>query len=61
MKILKTKKQFKNSSEVRKFFTEEKKENGVIPYKGGYAIVKDKRVDRIFVGKDALKNAKKFK
>ena len=61
MKIFKPKKELKNSREVFEFFTEKKADKGIIPYKGGFAIVLNKRVKQIFVGKDALKNAKKVK
>lgn len=50
-------KELKNSKEVRKFFA--KKNNGVIAYKGGYAVVINKVVKEIFINKGAEQNANK--
>ena len=61
MKLYKSKNKLKNSREVFKFFTEKKIDKGLIKYKGGIGVVKDKRVEQIFVGAQALKNAKKVK
>lgn len=59
MKIFKPKKDLKNSKEVFEFFKEKKADKGIIPYKGGTAIVLNRRVKEIFVGKDSLEKAKK--
>lgn len=58
LKIFRTTKRLKNSREVVEFFLSKKATDGIIPYKGGWAIVKNRRVKEIYVGEDALKNAK---
>lgn len=55
MKIYRPK--LKTSAEVREF-AKGKEKIFVIPYKGGYGVVVDSRVKQIFIGKDALKQAK---
>lgn len=60
LKILKPTKGLKTSREVFEFCTSKKVMNGIIaPHKGGVAIVKDGRVKEIYVGPDALTQAKK--
>lgn len=57
--ILKPTKDLKNSKEVFEFCVSKKVMNGIMPYKGGIAIVEDGRVKEIYVGPNALENAKK--
>lgn len=53
------KKQPKTSQEVRDLFVNKKNKNGVIAYKGGFAVVINSNAKEIFVGKDAKINAEK--
>jgi len=57
--ILKPAKNLKNSKEVAEFFASKKMRDGIIPYKGGIGIVKAGIVKEIYVGEQALENAKK--
>lgn len=61
MKYIKTTKKFKNTKEVAEYLTKKKEKDAILPYKGGFAIVKNKRISKIFVGADALAKAKKDK
>ena len=57
--ILNPTKNLKNSQEVFEFFASKKLTEGIIPYKGGIGIVRERKVKEIYVGPDALGNAKK--
>ena len=59
MKSYKPKTNLKTSQEVREFSKEKEKEF-VIPYKGGHGLVVNGSVKVVFVGKESLKQAKKF-
>ena len=58
MKLIKTTKKLKNSREVVDLFTKNKVKDGIVSYKGGYAIVKNRRIVKIYVGSEALNKAK---
>ena len=58
MKTYKPKTNLKNSQQVAEF-AKGKEKKFLMPYKGGIGVVVDGRVKEIYVGKDALANAKK--
>lgn len=47
----------KTSQEVREF-SKGKEKRFIIPYKGGQGVVINSKVKRIYIGRDALKQAK---
>ncbi|MEA3430186.1 MAG: hypothetical protein U9R08_02855 [Nanoarchaeota archaeon] len=61
MKLLKTKKELKTTQEVFEFSKDKKENEFIIPYKGGFGVVKAGRVKQIYMTKEDLKKNKIIK